>query len=118
MRVRRVNDGPSAMMNTPGGTSEGCGKLGREGSSLLGTKVVKDTRDITAQKSSHQNACLRRRRVIRTMVIGPDTRKKAKVESVAHEGQNWQNPLGKGGLAFEVGQGQRHSEESWDGRVG
>ena len=54
---------------------------------LPGTKVVKEAKATTAQKSSHQNIRFWRRRAIRTIVIRPDTRKKPKEESGLHV--NW-----------------------------
>ena len=54
---------------------------------LPGTKVVKQARASTAQKSSHQNIRFWIRRPIRATVISPDTRKKAKEATAVYEDQ-------------------------------
>ena len=87
---------------------------------LPGTKVVKEAKATTAQKSSHQNIRFWRRRAIRTIVIRPDTRKKPKAESALHVNCWRQSDRGRKTLAFEISQAGCHCEEGLGGagRVG
>lgn len=92
-----------------------CGKH-----SSPGTKVVKQARETTAQKSSHQNMRFWRRSTSRAMVIAPETMKKAKAESRAGEGQETWNGRESETLTLEIIQGGRHSGICVDGmdRIG
>jgi len=54
---------------------------------LPGMKMIKQTRERRAQKSSHQNMRFWTRRASRATVIRPEIRKKAKEQSVVSGGE-------------------------------
>ena len=84
-----------------------------KGQALPGTKVMKETKATTAQKSSHQNMRFWRRRAIRTIVISPETRKKPKVESAMDDGRREQCEMGNETLTLEISQAGCHCGEGW-----
>lgn len=77
--------------------------------------MVKQAKEITAQKSSHQNMRFWRRSPSRATVIKLETRKKTKAESAADEGQQRRNATESGTLTLEIIQGGRHSGIDLDG---
>jgi len=70
--------------------------------------VVKQARETTAQKSSHQNIRFWTRRAIRATVTEAEMRKKARVQSGVYKSQPEQGTMENRTRTLEIRQGGSH----------